>query len=207
MKTLLIAGNDSDTQNCTDYLKTIGSENILYRWPLKAIDNIDEIDPQMVVINADDFPRHWKICIQFLRSIPHYEHIPVFLLSKKGLEAIELDKAECLGVRKVLTPALPETEQKIFYNILLQEDLIIEKTSISVIFQHPLTYRPVTGQIVGMFASMIIFKPDNSFITRDIKNGTILKSCTLKIGHAVTEPLIKVLKNQNTEIQLQIMTF
>jgi hypothetical protein len=59
---------------------------IRYSSPLKALDNIDEITPDKIIINTIDFPRQWKVIAAFLRF--RGLHIPIILnggpLVKKG---------------------------------------------------------------------------------------------------------------------------
>ena len=116
----------------------------------------------------------------------------------------EQEKMEQLGIKRIISPDLTETDKKVIYNLLTQNNLISERDSTTFIFTHPLTDAIITGQIISMFSSVIIFAPEKKMLTNDIKPGTIIKSCTLKIGQAVTEPVVKVLKNDST-IQFQII--
>ena len=205
MKTLLITASEIETDNCAQYLESIGSENITYRWLVKAMDNICEINPHILVINADDFPRLWKTFVQFLRSDSMFDRLIIFLVSHRGLSEREQDKAKTLGIIKVLPRTLNEIDKKNVYNILVQENLVSEKISIQFAFRHPVDYRIVTGRIMSMFSSIIIFKPEQRYLIDNIKPGTIIKSCTLKIGRTSTESPVKVLSINGLELELQIL--
>ena len=205
MKTLLITASREETDNCAQYLESIGSENITYRWPVKAMDNISEIDPHVLVINADDFPRLWKTFVQFIRADSKFDKVIIFLVSGSDLSEKEQEKAQVLGIKKVLPRKLTETDKKNVYNMLVQEDLVTEKTSMQFAFRHPADYHIVTGRIMSMFSSIIIFKPERRYLIDNIKPGTVIKSCTLKIGHTTTEPPVKVLANNGLELELQIL--
>ncbi len=205
MKTLLITASETETENCAQYLESIGSENITYRWPVKAMDNISEIAPHLVVINADDFPRLWKTFVQFMRADPTFDHAIIFLVSGHDLSEKEQEKAQTLGIKKVLPRKLSETDKRTIYNMLVQENLVSEKTSMQFAFRHPADYRIITGRIMSMFSSIIIFKPEKRYLIDNIKPGTVIKSCTLKIGHTTTEPPVKVLSNNGLELELQIL--
>lgn len=204
MKTMFITGKETDTARCAEYLKSVGSENIFYHWPVKAMDNLDEICPHVLVLNANDFPRLWKTILQYVRSDEKFEDLIVLLIGS-SLDDAEQDKARCLGVSRIIQPELNESDEKVIYNLLAQNHLVSEKEAVSLAFRHPATYGIVTGQITGMYGSIVIFKPEKAGIIADIKNGTVIKSSTLKIGHAVTEPLLKVLHNGTSELQLQIL--
>ena len=103
MKALLI----SDLPRSTDDLESLFSEYefalIHYRSPLKALDNIEEISPDIVVINARDFPRHWKPITQHIRWNTSKEDILVIILTPPDFPADDADKAMFLGVQGVIT--------------------------------------------------------------------------------------------------------
>ena len=102
MKALLI----SDLPRSTDDLQPLFSEYkfdlIHYRSPLKALDNIEEISPNIVLINTRDFPRHWKPITQHIRWDTSREEIPVILLTPPDFSADEADKAMFLGVQGII---------------------------------------------------------------------------------------------------------
>lgn len=206
MKALIIAQNENTTHSCVEYLTSVGAETICYRWALKAMDNIEEVSPHLLLIDTDDFPRLWKTTVQFISADSRFDSLIVVLLSKKGLEESESDKAKHLNVRLVLKNELTESDKKSLYNLLTSEELIPERVSQSLVFRHPSSYETIGGSIIGMFGSMIIFKPKTPMLTHDIKAGTIIKSSTLKISHAIVEPVLKVLQNAGGELQLQILS-
>ena len=66
MKTLLVSEEENAVKNISQYLQSIGSEMICYHNVLKALDNIDEISPHLVIVDAESFPRLWKVFVQFI---------------------------------------------------------------------------------------------------------------------------------------------
>jgi hypothetical protein len=68
MKLLLVLGSSDIYGQIADYVKDLGAEIIHYQHILKAMDNIDEIAPDGIIVSATDFPRHWKTLISFIRS-------------------------------------------------------------------------------------------------------------------------------------------
>lgn len=206
MKTLILASDaEKSVQNCTDFLLSIGSEIIAYKWPLKAIDNIDEIKPHLILIDVDSFPRLWKTVTQFVNADKNFDNCFIVLVSKDSLSEEENKKAKALNIDLVLNKNMNEPEKKRLHTLLSNEGLISKHITQNLIFKHPQTYNIITGQIACMFSSVIIFHPDNPLLTENIKIGTIIKSCTLTVGQAVIEPLLKVVKNVKTEIQFQIL--
>ena len=204
MKTLLVSEDQNALENTSQYLQSIGSETICYHNALKALDNLDEISPHLIIIDAECFPRLWKVFVQFIVCDPKFEKTLFILIANEEQSDEEQEKMEQLGIKRIISPDLTETDKKVIYNLLTQNNLISERDSTTFIFTHPLTDVIITGQIISMFSSVIIFAPEKKMLTNDIKPGTIIKSCTLKIGQAVTEPVVKVLKNDST-IQFQII--
>ncbi len=61
MKAILISEMLESSQELKPFLKGYDFDLIHYRTPLKAMDNLEEISPDAIIINTIDFPRHWKV--------------------------------------------------------------------------------------------------------------------------------------------------
>ena len=68
MKALIINEDTFVTEELSSILKEKNIEIINYSWLLKAMDNIEEIQPDIIITNASEYPRHWKIVSQLLKS-------------------------------------------------------------------------------------------------------------------------------------------
>lgn len=99
MKALLVADNETAIENISTVLKTAGYDTIIYRWLLKALDNIEEIAPHLIVISTKDYPRHWKTMTSFVQSGIGGTVPQVILYTPEDFSADEKKKAEALGVR------------------------------------------------------------------------------------------------------------
>jgi len=106
MKLLLVLGSDDNYDVISQNILPLGFEPIHYRHVLKAMDNIDEIDPAAVIISARDFPRHWKILVQFVRSERPKETCPIIILKGTNFNTEETSKALFLGVNGILGDTL-----------------------------------------------------------------------------------------------------
>jgi hypothetical protein len=71
---------------------------VQYNHPLKALDNLAEIDPDIIIWNADDYPRHWKICRAFCPNRPLNQTVALFLVTENGISDEEEKKAQFLDV-------------------------------------------------------------------------------------------------------------
>ena len=110
MKLLLVLGSDDNYDVISRNIALLGFELIHYRHVLKAMDNIDEIDPAAIIISARDFPRHWKILVQFIRSERSKEACPIIILKGTNFNTEETSKAFFLGVNGILGDMLENQE-------------------------------------------------------------------------------------------------
>lgn len=98
MKALIIADNETVVKKIQDTLENNGCDTIVYRWLLKALDNVIEIAPDVTVISAFDYPRHWKTLVQFENAI--LEKKPVIILFRpEDISKEEIEKEIALGVK------------------------------------------------------------------------------------------------------------
>ena len=58
MKALLISESDEILNSYAAFFKEAGYDTVCYRWLLKAMDNLEEIEPQLVFIDGFGYPRH-----------------------------------------------------------------------------------------------------------------------------------------------------
>jgi hypothetical protein len=86
-------------------------EIIHYSQALKAMDNIEEIDPGAIIINACDFPRHWKAIVQFVRQDRSRKTCPIIVLHSDKFTGEDADKAYVTGVNAIAPESLPPEEK------------------------------------------------------------------------------------------------
>ena len=55
MKAVIIAESQNIIDEFSQYYKSNGFDVIVYRWLMKAMDNIEEIDPDLIFINAEEY--------------------------------------------------------------------------------------------------------------------------------------------------------
>ena len=203
MKALLI----SDLPRSTDDLQPLFSEYkfdlIHYRSPLKALDNIEEISPDIIVINARDFPRHWKPITQHIRWDTSKEEIPVILLTPPDFPADEADKAMFLGVQGIINIKengdfnyILEELRTIFNRYNYKHVKNISK-SVQFLFTNPITETIITGTVKNLSENDIVFLPDMPANTSNLTAGMFLDQCSLKIEHGFIVPNCKIVSNDS----------
>ncbi len=98
MKALIVCDDDSAIKKIDAALQECGYGTIIYRWLLKALDNMEEISPDVTVISVSDYPRHWKVLVQFINSGIGRNKNTILLYTPSVLADEEHKKAQMLEV-------------------------------------------------------------------------------------------------------------
>jgi len=204
MKMLLIMDSDESYKLISFYVKPLGFELIRYRHALKAMDNIDEIDPMVIVISARDFPRHWKTMVQFVRAERSKDDCPIIILTGDDFPQEEMAKASFLGVNATLSDALDSPSEIERFHEILSHYLPVEEKrrsqrfhvepfhKIGFVFTHPYDSVLVTGKVMDISNGGISLQLDDPGMIRDLRLDTEIKDCSLRIGNAFLDPVCRL---------------
>ena len=99
MKALVISGSSEIYDYVSPLLKEKGFDLIHYRWIVKALDNIEEIQPDIIVLSVVEYPRHWKTLAGFVQSGIGGNTVKVYLTETAKLSVEDAAKADELGVK------------------------------------------------------------------------------------------------------------
>ena len=100
MKALVISDRSEIIDYVTPLLKEKGFDLIHYRWIIKALDNIEEIQPDVIVLSAGEYPRHWKTLAGFVQSGIGGNDVKMYLYETTPLSEEDQKKADDLGIRE-----------------------------------------------------------------------------------------------------------
>ena len=98
MKALVISDRQEIIDFVTPLLKDKGFDLIHYRWIIKALDNIEEIQPDVIVLSAMEYPRHWKTLAGFMQSGIGGNDVKMYLYDTEPLSEEDSKKAGDLGI-------------------------------------------------------------------------------------------------------------
>lgn len=203
MKMMLI----SELADEKEKLKTMLSENnfelIHYRSPIKAMDNFEEIDPEAVIINALDFPRHWKVITQYIRWDTTKEKLIIILLVDKSFDQNDISKAINAGVQGIIqldnnsVSYIIDEIKHIFSHYDYVNKKVINDFSkkICFLFTNPINEVIITGTVKDISSDGIVFLPDMPVNTLSLMNNTILEQCSLQIANKTIVPACKIKSN------------
>ena len=119
MKALVISDRQEIADYVTPLLKKEGFDIIRYKWIIKALDNIEEIQPDVVVLSADEYPRQWKTLAGFVQSGIGGKDAKVYLYEDQPLSDEDKEKASGLGVGlfdELLQPEESGVKVEVAYN-------------------------------------------------------------------------------------------
>jgi len=203
MKLLLVLDSDESYNLISLYVKPLGFELIRYRHAVKAMDNIDEVDPRAIVISARDFPRHWKTMVQFFRSERTREECPVIILIGEDFTVEERTKASFLGVSGTILEDLHNPVEIERFHGLISRYLPVEEKRRSrrfhveayhkfgFVFARPSDNVLVTGEVKDISCGGLSLRLDNATLIKDMRLNEELKDCSLRVGEAFLDPVCR----------------
>ena len=118
MKALLISESNEILNSYAAFFKETGYDTVCYRWLLKAMDNLEEIEPQLVFIDGFGYPRHWKTLAQYIKT--SFKNAPLVLLAA-DLSEEEAKKADCLDVH-CISGSIEDEQTRRDIVLLLQQE-------------------------------------------------------------------------------------
>lgn len=147
MKILIISEDNYFTNTISKFFKDTNYEVISYRMIIKALDNIEEIKPEVIILSAIEYPRHWKTLVQYAKSGIGSDKVLVFLFNPYELDDDERIKIENLEVTGILTALEPRDLDQIKNKIEEVFPLKVEKIHKKgkFIFTHPVYKYFITG--------------------------------------------------------------
>jgi hypothetical protein len=206
----LYIGEDDTARSYLDYhLAMLGYKIIQYKNPLKAIDNVEELLPDVVLFSATDFPRHWKPFLQIYRQFLDREK-GVFLLSAgPDFSSEEAAKAEFLHVNGITDNTFSEDVTiSQLKQILSRYSKIDEKRAFSryipfdcdvieLVFTHPKSFVMITGKVKNISEDVLSLRPDNPLICTDLVKDVKIPSASITIGEDLFTAECIVLRNKD----------
>jgi DNA-binding response OmpR family regulator len=201
MKLLLVLGSDDNYDAICAIIQPLGYALIRYRHVLKAIDNLDEIDPAAIIVSARDFPRHWKILVQFVRNERSKESCPIIILKGNSFNNEEASKAFFLGANGVLADTLDNREDiGRLKNILGRQEpdgaksrsFPVEPWNRTGLLIAHFSGRLISADVKTISAQGLSFSPLNPLPPKAAKLNKELPECSLRAGDAILSPVCRI---------------
>jgi hypothetical protein len=180
-------------------------EIIHYSQVLKAMDNIDEVDPEAIIISARDFPRHWKTMVQFVRQERSRKSCPIIIMHGNAFTEEEAAKASFIGVNGIVPESLspPEKAGRIL-GILSRyfgtrghreqhhyRDGDGKRTG--VCFVNPVNRVIVNAAVKTLSDTGLSFEADDPRLLANLGKNAEITECSLRLGDAIIAPRCRLL--------------
>jgi len=207
MKLLLVFAADDNCNIVSRNIRPLGFEMIRYRQVLKAMDNIDEINPSAIVLSARDFPRHWKFLVQFVRTERANETCPIIILKGGNFSTEEMTSAYFLGVSGIIDDSLNNpAEISRLKNILSHYAPTEEKRKHRRFHMEPwhracilaVNRRErslVTGDVENISSGGLAFVPANPDPIEEASLNDEFAECSLRLGDSILSPVCRLVRS------------
>lgn len=206
MKILVVAEKEHIIKTIKKHLPPLGFDFIFYKNPVKAMDNIYEISPEMVIFSAEDYPRHWKPFLKVLREYFTHEESVFVILKTSYFTLDDAQQSIFLGSNALIDEDLEEYEfidrlKGIFSRYILPMEtrryrryFVTPHDNVSFIFNHPETLELIPGKVVEISPKgATILIPDH--FVREFDQGKKIKLCSLKVDNRIITVDCTVLRN------------
>jgi hypothetical protein len=217
MKLLLVVGSDDTYDLISLYIRPLGFEMIRYRHVVKAMDNVDEVDPAVVIISANDFPRHWKAMVQFIRAEKSKEICPIIILTGKNFPLEATTQAFYIGVSGIVDETLATPELDRLQTIISRYIPVDERrrsrrfytgewTRFGLLISSPIDKTIIPGDVKNISATGLSFSPAHSTLVKDLNLHTVLPQCSLRAGHLILSPICRLARTGRI-VSLEFVSF
>lgn len=206
MNVMLVAASD-EVKPFVERIFTFHHVDVIYyNNPIKAMDNLDEIQPDVIIFMSGDFPRHWKPFITYLRNTFNRHETIFILLVNQTFDTDEANKAEHLQVNAILDDDLTNTETvERIRGIVTRyhQSVDIRKTTrhlpattehIRCIFTSPYTFTICTGTVLDISAGGIRIKPEDAAVGETLDTHAIITVASLRLGDTILAVQLRVIR-------------
>ena len=204
---LIVADDKALKTRFTSFFNSLGYTIIQYTHPLKALDNLAEINPDVLVCSTSDYPRHWKLIVKQIRDTRDKEDAVVILTVNDAFDPEEADKAAFLGVN-LLYPERLETvddfrdlDSRINrYKTPLERSRVFswipgDGDRVSFLFRHPHDFRMISGRSTELSPAGGDFRPDDPGDIMGLDIGTVIEGGSMRAGQSLLSLRARIIRN------------
>lgn len=189
----LVSGDPDLARGLKDRLRSLGMSLVHYTDPIKAMDNLKETSPKVILYSYRDFPRHWKVMIRFLKEELGKAQIVFILFTDGRPEVEEASKAAFLGVNAFVdcqgnVDLLARQVKEIYsrYGAFESDGNPVYvwepgDTPLGFLFRHPVQQFLIPGRLIRLERDRGVFKPENRQDILSLEPGTAIPGCSLFI--------------------------
>ncbi|MDR2097495.1 MAG: PilZ domain-containing protein [Spirochaetaceae bacterium] len=207
MKLLFVLESRDICKRITDCVKSLGAEIVRYQHIVKAMDNVDEISPDGIVVSAADFPRHWKTLVSFVRSAKTAEQCVIAVLYGAFFTGEEREKARFLNVNCLVNEARLDNRDLerlcgVFRPFVspgkwINRFALKPENKIAMILTNPLNGALIPGKVIKISPYGAVFIPEQARLIKNLAPMTELPGCSLRTGGSIISPACRIIRSED----------
>ncbi|MDR0553865.1 MAG: PilZ domain-containing protein [Treponema sp.] len=206
MKLMVILDSDEVLTIISGKIRPLGFDIVRYRHVLKAMDNLEEIDPAGIIISAQDFPRHWKTLVQFVRSERPKEICPIVVLAGAGFSIDDAAKAFYIGINGIVPENLGHAAEVDRLQSILGRYIELDERRrarrhhmdkwmrFGLCIINPRTKELITGTVQTLSSTGISFIANDPELISLMLEDEELSECSLRVGEHILSPICRVIR-------------
>jgi hypothetical protein len=218
MKMILVSRGAEFAAALGYHLKPLGFTLEHHTDPVQVIEQLEEYNPQAILFDAGDFPRHWKPLLMLARDRKPREELIFLLIAPPDMEIEEVEKAAHLGVNGILGQNLADKHElyrleeivRRYYTLADKRNFTRLVPSamdeLGFAFTHPNRLALVTGRVREISIQGSSFRPARPSAVEDLPVGSEIRNCSLKIENQIVSVDCKLTRNRE-ELGFQFLTF
>ena len=218
MKMILVAKAGEHAAALSYHLKPLGFTLEHFTDPVRVIERLEELDPQAILFNAGDFPRHWKMLLKIAREKKPREDLIFLLIAAKDFEMEDAAKAAHLGVNGIMKPNLADKQELYRLEEIIRRYRSVQDKrnfarmvpqgpdELGFAFTHPRRLAFVSGKVREISIQGSSFLPARPSAVEDLAVGTEIRDCSLKVEDQIIGVSCKVTRNRE-ELGFQFLAF
>jgi len=187
-----------------------------YNHPLKALDNLAEIDPDLILWNADDYLRHWKLCAAFCPARTSGEAAALILVCENGLDEEEQKKAQALDIADVVEDGFfgdslllildrrlaqanhtGKSDRGVSPAYLVRDPAEWPQGPGTLLLVHPEIRQLVIGEIIDSDGRSLSVEFENAADQALFASEMYIEHATIAIGEKSREAMLKTIASEN----------
>lgn len=197
MRAMLVSTREELREALALHFRPHQMEIVRYGHPFKAMDNLDELRPDVILWSVRDHPRHWKPFMPLLRQSFDRDECAMVLLDDDRLEEAEVEALNELGGNGIVREDLADPAnidklrtlisryKPISENRGARRYTVKASDRIGALFANPRTLRLVAGRVQDISPRGFRFLPSSVELARGIDVDTTIRPVSLRVGDTV----------------------
>jgi len=174
------------------------------------MDNLEEVQPNVVLFSSADFPRHWKTFLTFLRGQLYRDRCVFVLLTPPEFSEDNAIKAQHLGTNALVNESLSDEDDLVRLRdvIARYQDLREARAApryrpgehdrVEFLVTHPKSLQLIFGTVRDISIGGLAFIPDVPAAAADLQPGSMIPNACLRVGEHLITTTVTVVRREET---------